>query len=438
MPVVEGLGAESCEARELSWNGFREEENKADESSVWRRLSVTFKVLPKSREGDVDMDRSLEVGLRSEGCRVLPWNDANDDKLRAVELTPRRTLNGSFTVLLILVEVNFAVGNTKLVGGTLKNEDFDERVLSWNSVSEEKVKFEELVLRETLSGALTVLLKFWGRDALNEVDRLDTKPEEAFKVGRVKDSTLKDCERELTWDDSIARAVLEYMAPVVVKVVLAVITVLEVSNKGSLDSESESGKDGDTWTSDDFDTRTDVKDESCTVSLADNAPLTENVWGFNPTESLEGIDGDTDTSEECSARTGDDGEYFNVWLEGNAPLTFFNVSDVNFKVSVERRNVDCTGLTIVEREYFFDKFGCSDFDPDEIDVLARDETAVKVAEPFAAKVDSPFWEDVFDLEIKVVWRIVGNANVDSDAEAVENFDDNFDLVEGGCASVEVK
>ena len=90
------------------------------------------------------------------------------------------------------------MGNTKLVGGTLKNEDFDERVLSWNSVSEEKVKFEELVLRETLSGALTVLLKFWGRDALNEVDRLDTKPEEAFKVGRVKDSTLKDCERELT------------------------------------------------------------------------------------------------------------------------------------------------------------------------------------------------------------------------------------------------
>ena len=36
------------------------------------------------------------------------------------------------------------------------------------------------------------------------------------------------------------------MAPVVVKVVLAVITVLEVSNKVSLDSESESGKDGDT------------------------------------------------------------------------------------------------------------------------------------------------------------------------------------------------
>ena len=47
-------------------------------------------------------------------------------------------------------------------------------------------------------------------------------------------------------------------------------------------------------------------------------------------------------------------------------------------------------MTIVERKYFFDKFGCSDFDPDEIDVLARDETAVKVAEPFAAKVDSPF------------------------------------------------
>ena len=90
------------------------------------------------------------------------------------------------------------MGNTKLVGGGLKNEDFEERVLSWNSVKEEEFKFEELVLRETLSGALNVLLKFWGRDALNEVDRLDTKPEEAFKVGRVKDSTLKDCERELT------------------------------------------------------------------------------------------------------------------------------------------------------------------------------------------------------------------------------------------------
>ena len=37
-------------------------------------LDVTteaFKVLPKSREGDVDMPRSLEDGLRSEGCRVL-------------------------------------------------------------------------------------------------------------------------------------------------------------------------------------------------------------------------------------------------------------------------------------------------------------------------------------------------------------------------------
>ena len=37
-------------------------------------LDVTteaFKVLPKSREGDVDMARSLEDGLRSEGCRVL-------------------------------------------------------------------------------------------------------------------------------------------------------------------------------------------------------------------------------------------------------------------------------------------------------------------------------------------------------------------------------
>ena len=31
-----------------------------------------LKVLPKSREGDVDMDRSLEDGLQSEGCRVLP------------------------------------------------------------------------------------------------------------------------------------------------------------------------------------------------------------------------------------------------------------------------------------------------------------------------------------------------------------------------------
>ena len=97
-------------------------------------------------------------------------------------------------------------------------------------------------------------------------------------------------------------------------------------------------------------------------------------------------------------------------------------------------DVDCTGLKIVEREYFFDKWS----DPDEIDVLARDETAVKVAEPFAANVDSPFWEDVFDPAIKVLWGIVGNASVDSDAEAVENFDDNFDLVEGGCASVEVK
>ena len=38
-------------------------------------LDVTteaFKILPKSREGDVDMDRSLEDGLRSEGCRMLP------------------------------------------------------------------------------------------------------------------------------------------------------------------------------------------------------------------------------------------------------------------------------------------------------------------------------------------------------------------------------
>ena len=79
-------------------------------------------------------------------------------------------------------------------------------------------------------------------------------------------------------------------------------------------------------------------------------------------------------------------------------------------------DVDCTGLKIVEREYFFDKWS----DPDEIDVLARDETVVKVAEPFAAKVDSPF---------------VSNTKL---PEAVENFEDNFDLVEGGCASVEVK
>ena len=96
------------------------------------------------------------------------------------------------------MEVNFAVGNTKLVGGGLKNEDFDETVLSWNSVSEEKFKFEELVLRETLFGALNVLLKFWGKDAMNEVDRLDTKPEEAFKVPIAKDGTLEACERELT------------------------------------------------------------------------------------------------------------------------------------------------------------------------------------------------------------------------------------------------
>ena len=90
------------------------------------------------------------------------------------------------------------MGNTKLVGRGLKNEDFDERVLSWNSVSDEKVKFEELVLRETLSGALNVLLKFLGKDAMNEVDRLDTKPEEAFKVVKAKDGTLEACERELT------------------------------------------------------------------------------------------------------------------------------------------------------------------------------------------------------------------------------------------------
>ena len=90
------------------------------------------------------------------------------------------------------------MGNTKLVDGALKNEDFDERVLSWNSVSEENFKFEELVLRETLSGALNVLLKFWGKDAMNEVDRLDTKPEEAFKVVGAKDGTLEACELELT------------------------------------------------------------------------------------------------------------------------------------------------------------------------------------------------------------------------------------------------
>ena len=100
--------------------------------------------------------------------------------------------------MLTLEEVNFAVGNTKLVGGGSKNEDFDERVLSWNSVSEEKFKFEELVLRESLSGALNVLLKFLGKDAMNEVDRLDTKPEEAFKVVTAKDGTLEACERELT------------------------------------------------------------------------------------------------------------------------------------------------------------------------------------------------------------------------------------------------
>ena len=70
---------------------------------------------------------------------------------------------------------------------------------------------------------------------------------------------------------------LRYIVSVVMKVVLAVIIVLEVNNKAPLDSEGESGKDGDTSTSDDLDTRTDVKDESCSVSLADNAPLTENV-----------------------------------------------------------------------------------------------------------------------------------------------------------------
>ena len=96
------------------------------------------------------------------------------------------------------MEVNFSVGNTKLGGGGLENEDFDERVLSWNSVSEENFKFEELVSRESLSGALNVLLKFWGNDAMNEVDRLDTKPEEAFKVARAEDGTLEACERELT------------------------------------------------------------------------------------------------------------------------------------------------------------------------------------------------------------------------------------------------
>ena len=96
------------------------------------------------------------------------------------------------------MEVNFAVSTTKLFDDGLKIEDLDEKVLSWNSVSEEKFKFEELVLRETLSGALNVLLKFWGKDAMNEVDRLDTKPEEAFKVVRAKDGTLEACERELT------------------------------------------------------------------------------------------------------------------------------------------------------------------------------------------------------------------------------------------------
>ena len=82
------------------------------------------------------------------------------------------------------------MSNTKLVDGGLKIDDFDERVLPWNSVSQENFKFEELVLRETLSGALNVLLKFLGKDAMNEVERLDTKPEEAFKVVRAKDGTL--------------------------------------------------------------------------------------------------------------------------------------------------------------------------------------------------------------------------------------------------------
>ena len=90
------------------------------------------------------------------------------------------------------------MSNTKLVDGGLKNEDFDERVLPWNSVCQENFKFEELVLRETLSGALNVPLKLWRRDAMNEVDRLDTKPEEAFKVAGGKDGTLEACESELT------------------------------------------------------------------------------------------------------------------------------------------------------------------------------------------------------------------------------------------------
>ena len=33
---------------------------------------------------------------------------------------------------------------------------------------------------------------------MNEVDRLDTMPEEDFKVVRAKDGTLEACERELT------------------------------------------------------------------------------------------------------------------------------------------------------------------------------------------------------------------------------------------------
>ena len=39
---------------------------------------------------------------------------------------------------------------------------------------------------------------------------------------------------------------LRYIISAVVKVILAVIIVLEVNNKASLDSDGESGKDGDT------------------------------------------------------------------------------------------------------------------------------------------------------------------------------------------------
>ena len=185
---------------------------------------------------------------------------------------------------------------------------------------------------------------------MNEVDRLDTaKPEEAFKVDRGKDGTLEAWKRKLTSDDLDTRKDVKDERCTVSLADNAPPTenVSEFNPTESLEEafKVDRGKDGtlEAWkrklTSDDLDTRKDVTDERCTVSLADNAPPTENVSEFNPTESLEGIDGTTDTSEECSARTEDDGEYFNVSLDFNAPLTLLNVWYVSFKASLERRNV---------------------------------------------------------------------------------------------------